>query len=314
VTNKAIGPLKQKRIGVLMGGWSSEREISLRSGKNVYESLKRQGFNCCAIDIGKNFARQIERAKIDIAFIILHGKPGEDGTMQGFLELMDIPYTGAGVVASAVGMDKVISKRLFESARIPTPKDVPIFTDSDINSCLKQAEKKFGYPMILKPRYEGSSVGIQLFHKGRNLKREIIRTRRKFGDLLLEQFIEGMIATVGIVGKKVLPILELVPKKQEFYDYKAKYTKGATEFIIPARLPKTAYRKIQDLALAAHQVIGCRGFSRVDLVADKHNHPFFLEVNTLPGMTELSDLPAQAASIGISYDELVRTILLSSVE
>lgn len=312
--NKAIGALKLKRIGVLMGGWSSEREISLRSGKNVYESLKRQGFNCVAIDIGKNFARRIERAKTDIAFIILHGKPGEDGTIQGFLELMDIPYTGSGVVASAVGMDKVISKRLFESARIPTPKYVPILTDSDINSCLRQAEKKFSYPMILKPRYEGSSVGIQLFRNGRNLKGEVIKTRRKFGDLLLEQFIEGMIATVGIVGKKVLPILELVPKKQEFYDYKAKYTKGETEFIIPARVPKPVYRKIQDLALAVHQVIGCRGFSRVDLVADKSNRPFFLEVNTLPGMTELSDLPAQAASIGISYDELVRTILLSSLE
>ena len=297
-----------------MGGWSSERVISLRSGKNVYESLKRQGFNCCTIDIGKDFARQIEQAKIDIAFIILHGKPGEDGTIQGFLELKGIPYTGSGVVASAVGMDKVISKRLFQAAKIPTPDFIPIMTDDNVNLCFKQAEKRLGYPMMLKPRYEGSSVGIQLFHKVRNLKEEIIKTRRKFGDLLLEQFIAGMIATVGIVGKKVLPILELVPKKQEFYDYKAKYTKGATEFIVPARLPKSVTRKIQDLAFACHQVIGCKGFSRVDLMVDKRFHPYFLEVNTLPGLTELSDLPAQAASIGIGYDELVRTILLSSLE
>jgi len=297
-----------------MGGWSSEREISLRSGLNVFQSLKRQGFNCLAIDIRKNFARQIERAKIDIAFIILHGKPGEDGTIQGFLELMGIPYTGSGVAASAVGMDKIISKRLFEAARIPTPQYAPIFTDSDINSCIDQAGKNFGYPMILKPRSEGSSVGIKLIRHPKNLSREVKKARGKFGDLFLEQFIEGMIATVGIVGKKVLPILELVPKKQEFYDYKAKYTKGETEFIIPARLPKATYQKVQALAFEAHQIIGGKGFSRVDLVADKRNHPFFLEVNTLPGMTELSDLPAQAAAIGMSYDELVQEILLSSLK
>ncbi len=314
VLDKAIAELKRKRIGVIMGGWSSEREISLRSGKNVYESLKRQGFNCVAIDIGKNFTWHIEQAKIDIAFIILHGKPGEDGTIQGFLELKGIPYTGSGVMASAVGMDKITSKRLFESVKIPTPRYVPIFKDSDIKSCIRKAEKKFGYPMMLKPRYEGSSVGIELFRQPNSklLSSAIEKSRRKFGDIFLEEFIEGMIATVGIVGKRVLPILELVPQKQEFYDYKAKYTKGETDFIIPARLPKTVTKKIQVLALKSHQVVNCRGFSRIDLVVDKRNRPYFLEVNTLPGMTELSDLPAQAAAIGIDYDELVKQILLSA--
>ena len=312
---RTIAALKKKRIGVLMGGWSSEREISLRSGKNIFQSLKRQGFNCTAIDIGKNFTQQIERAKIDIAFIILHGKPGEDGTIQGFLELKGIPYTGSGVVASAVGMDKILAKRLFASVGIPTPDFVPIPTDSDFNTGIKQAEKELGYPMILKPRYEGSSVGMKLFRKSNpgSLSLASKKTRKEFGDLFLEKFIEGMIATVGIVGKRVLPILELVPKKQEFYDYKAKYTKGETEFIIPARLPKLVYQKIQELAFKAHQVIGCKGFSRVDLVVSKKNRPFFLEVNTLPGMTELSDLPAQAKAIGINYDELVREIILSSL-
>lgn len=313
--NRRINALKKKRIGVIMGGWSSEREISLRSGKNIFQSLKRQGFNCTAIDIKKNFTQQIERAKIDIAFIILHGKPGEDGTIQGFLELKGIPYTGSGVVASAVGMDKILSKRLFASVEIPTPDFVPIMTDNNIKDGIKQAEKKLGFPMILKPRFEGSSVGMKLFRKSNpsSLNFAIRKTRKKFGDLFLEKFIEGMIATVGIVGKRVLPILELVPKKQEFYDYKAKYTKGETEFIIPARLPKSVYQKIQDLAFKAHQVIGCRGFSRVDLVVDKKNRPYLLEVNTLPGMTELSDLPAQAEAIGMNYDELVREILLSSL-
>ena len=312
---RTIAALKKKRIGVLMGGWSSEREISLRSGENIFQSLKRQGFNCIAIDIKKNFAQQIEHAKIDIAFIILHGKPGEDGTIQGFLELKGIPYTGSGVLASAVGMDKIISKRLFASGKIPTPDFASIPTNTDIYTSIKEAEKKFGYPMIVKPRYEGSSVGMKLFRQPNpgSLSLAIKKTRKKFGDLFLEKFIDGMIATVGIVGKKILPILELVPKQQEFYDYKAKYTKGETEFIIPARLPKLVYRKIQDLAFKAHQVIGCKGFSRVDLVVSQKNRPYFLEVNTLPGMTELSDLPAQAAAIGINYDGLVQDIILSSL-
>ncbi len=312
---QTIASLKKKRFGVLMGGWSSEREISLRSGKNIFQSLKRQGFNCVAIDINKNFTQQIERAKIDIAFIILHGKPGEDGTIQGFLELKGIPYTGSGVIASAVGMDKIISKRLFTSVGILTPDFVSIPVDTDIRTCIREAEKGFGYPMILKPRYEGSSVGMKLIRKSNpgSLSLAIKKTRKKFSNLFLEKFIDGMIATVGIVGKRVLPILELVPKKHEFYDYKAKYTKGETEFIIPARLPKSVYQKIQDLAFKAHQVISCRGFSRVDLVVDKKNRPYFLEVNTLPGMTELSDLPAQAKAIGINYDELVLEIIISSL-
>jgi D-alanine-D-alanine ligase len=298
-----------------MGGWSSEREISLRSGKNIYQSLKRQGFDCIAIDIGKDFEKQITRAKIDIAFIALHGKPGEDGTIQGFLELKGIPYTGSGVMASAIGMDKITTKRLFQIERIPTPEYVLISSQDDIKVRIKQAEKKFGYPMMLKPRYEGSSVGISLLPEAdRRLLEAIKKTLKKFGEVFLEQFIEGMIATVGIVGNEVLPILELVPKSRKFYDYKAKYTKGATEFIIPARLPKAVSHKIKTLALKAHRVIGCRGFSRIDLVVDKKNHPYFLEVNTLPGMTELSDLPAEAQAIGISYDELVRRILLSAFE
>lgn len=299
-----------------MGGWSSERAISLLSGKNIYKSLQRQGFDCIMIDIGKDFEKQIERAQIDIAFIALHGKPGEDGTIQGFLELKGIPYTGSGVLASAIGMDKINTKRLFQVERIPTPDYVLIFPRDNIMTKIKEAEKKFAYPMMLKPRYEGSSVGISLFHSSKRnfLISKIKKGLKKFGEVFLEQFIEGMIATVGIVGKKVLPILELIPRNQEFYDYKAKYTKGATEFIVPARLPSLVARKIQELAFKAHQVIGCRGFSRIDLVVDKKNQPYFLEINTLPGMTELSDLPAAALAIGISYDELVKRILLSAYE
>jgi D-alanine-D-alanine ligase len=310
---KAIQILKNKKIGVIMGGWSSEREISLRSGENVHQSLKRQGFNALKIDINRNFAQQIKNTKIDIAFIILHGKPGEDGTIQGFLELLEIPYTGSDVVASAIGMDKIITKRLFESAKIPTPAYVYLPKGCNLLKQIKIAQIKLGFPMILKPKAEGSSVGCEIIDNTKNLLSICQNAQRKFGDIFLEKFINGMIATVGILGQKVLPILELVPKKQRFYDFKAKYTKGETEFIIPARLPKSIYRKIQTLALNAHNVIGAKGFSRVDLIIAK-NRPYFLEVNTLPGMTELSDLPAQAKHIGISYDELVLEILKSAIE
>ena len=310
---KAIQILKNKKIGVIMGGWSSEREISLRSGENVHQSLKRQGFNALKIDINRNFAQQIKNAKIDIAFIILHGKPGEDGTIQGFLELLEIPYTGSDVVASAIGMDKVITKRLFESAKIPTPAYVYLPKRCNLLKQIKIAQTKLGFPMILKPKAEGSSVGCEIIDNTKNLLSICQNAQRKFGDIFLEKFINGMIATVGILGRKVLPILELVPKKQRFYDFKAKYTKGETEFIIPARLPKPIYQQTQKLALNAHNVIGAKGFSRVDLIIAK-NRPYFLEVNTLPGMTELSDLPAQAKHIGISYDELVLEILKSAIE
>ncbi|MCX8014557.1 MAG: D-alanine--D-alanine ligase [candidate division WOR-3 bacterium] len=307
-----INDLKKKKVGVIMGGWSSEREISLRSGENVYQSLIRQGFNAIKIDINRNFAEQIINAGIDIAFIVLHGKPGEDGTIQGFLELLNIPYTGSGVLASAIGINKVVTKRLFEYAKIPTPAYVYLPKGSNLKEQLKLAEERLKFPMMLKPVSEGSSVGCELIDDQKNLYEKCLKAQRRFGDIFLERFINGMIATVGILEQTALPILELVPKKQRFYDFKAKYTKGETDFIIPARLAKATSKKIQQLALLAHNTIGARGFSRIDLVVSK-NKPYFLEINTLPGMTELSDLPAQAKAIGISYDELVLKILKSAL-
>ncbi|MEO0077224.1 MAG: D-alanine--D-alanine ligase [candidate division WOR-3 bacterium] len=311
MTNE-VNSLKNKRIGVIMGGWSSEREISLRSGENVYQSLIRQGFNAIKIDINRKFAEQIINAQIDIAFITLHGKPGEDGTIQGFLELLNIPYTGSDVLASAIGINKIITKRLFEHAKIPTPAYIYLPKGCNLRERLAIAKQRLKFPMMLKPKTEGSSVGCELIEDEKNLYQKCLRAQQQFGDIFLEKFINGMIATVGILEQTALPILELVPKKQKFYDFKAKYTKGETEFIIPARLSKSVTEKIKQLALLAHNTIGARGFSRVDLVVNK-NKPYFLEINTLPGMTELSDLPAQAKYAGISYDELVLRILKSAL-
>lgn len=301
-----------RRVGVLMGGWSSEREISLKSGLNVLAALRRQGILAQPIDITRNFPDQIRQANIEVAFVILHGKPGEDGTIQGFLELLGIPYTGSGVSASAIGIDKVISKRLFEAAGIPTPAWAFIRRRDDLPAKLKAAAKALGFPMIIKPRYEGSSVGMAVIKSDEQLESSATAVREKFGDILLEKFVPGMIATVGILDEQALPILELAPRHQEFYDFKAKYTKGETEFIIPARLDKSVAEQVQRQALACHEAIGAEGFSRVDLIVEGGKTPWFLEVNTIPGMTDISDLPAEAASAGITYDELVLRILKSA--
>ncbi len=305
--------LRKRRIGVLMGGWSSEREISLLSGQQVLKSLKSQKYTAVPIDINRNFAVQIRKAKIDIAFVILHGRPGEDGSIQGFMELQGIPYTGSGVAASAVAMDKLITKMLFKQAGIPTPDFVMVGEEEEISPALAQAHKRFGYPMIVKPRAEGSSIGIELLPGRRGAMDRCQRVQRGFGDFILEPFIRGMIATVGIVGEEVLPILELVPQRRAFYDYEAKYTRGETEFIIPARVDKRTEKRIKELAWKAHDLIGCCGFSRIDLGVKKGKRPYFLEINTLPGMTDISDLPAQAQSVGISYDELVFRILADAL-
>ncbi len=305
--------LRKRRIGVLMGGWSSEREVSLLSGQRVLESLKKQGYQAVGIDISRSFVDQIRQAKIDMAFIALHGRPGEDGTMQGFLELMGIPYTGSGVTASAVAMDKVFTKMLFKQMGIPTPDFVSIGEDEGVAAGLAEAEKRFAYPLIAKPRCEGSSVGIELLEGRRGAMDRCERVWRGFGDMLIEPFIKGMIATVGIVGDMVLPILELAPKSQEFYNYEAKYTRGETEFILPARLDSRTEKKIKELAIKAHQGLGCKGFSRIDLIVKDNRQPYFLEINTIPGLTDLSDLPAQAEHAGISYDELIFRILADAL-
>jgi len=305
--------LRKRKIGVLMGGWSSEREISLLSGQRVLNSLKGQGFQAVGIDISRNFTEQIKRAKIDLAFVILHGRPGEDGTIQGYLDLLGIPYTGSGVTASAICIDKVITKMLFERVGIPTPSYFVIEAGADVAAIVAHAEKQFGYPMIAKPRAEGSSVGIELLEGRRGAVERSERVRRGFGDILLEQFVPGMIATVGILVDEPLPILELVPKRQAFYDYEAKYTRGETEFVLPARIDTKVADKIKELALKAHKLMGCSGFSRVDLVVKHGKQPYFLEINTLPGLTDISDFPAEAEHAGISYDEMIFRILADAL-
>jgi D-alanine-D-alanine ligase len=257
------------------------------------------------IDVDRNCIAKLRR--IDVAFIALHGKPGEDGIIQGVLEFLDIPYTGSGIGGSAIGMDKILSKSLFLSHNIPTPEYY-----YETNYSIDEIIIKLDLPLVIKPRAEGSSVGITIVETRAELERAIKRTRRKFKDLLFEKFIPGMMATCGILNDIPLPVLEIAPRRRRFYDYKSKYTEGMTEYIVPARIPKKQYKDLQDYALSAHYAINAHGFSRVDFVLDHDYTPFALEVNTIPGLLSGSNLPLEAQAIGLSYDELIFEILKTS--
>jgi len=305
---------KDKEILVICGGTSSEREVSLRSGRNVYKALLKWNLNVRILEIEKDFISEIQKARpFDVVFNILHGKPGEDGTVQGFLDLLGVPYTGSSVLGSAIGMNKIVSKKIFESEGIPTPPYVTIYHYEDFEEKLKEAEEKFGYPMMLKPKDEGSSIGVSICRSREEVVKNYKENKERFKDFFLEKYIKGKIITTGILGTGkrafALPILELRPLKSEFYDYTAKYTKGETEFILPAELSPELEKEVKRLSLKAHLALECRGFSRVDGLVSEKGEPYILEVNTLPGMTDLSDLPAEAKAYGMSYEELVLFIL-----
>ncbi len=301
-------------VVVLAGGWSRERDVSLRSGKNVHASLERQGFRSVLLDMTRNYLEDLRALDPAVVVIMLHGSPGEDGTVQGALDTLGIPYTGSGVLASALGMDKWLSTLVFQAAGLPVIPTVliPARTAPEKH---RDALARIQPPYITKPRAEGSSIGMEIFPDLPSLLEALPRFQEAYGDMLVQPFLKGRTVTTGILGTGeesfALPILELRPKERPFYDYEAKYTHGATEFILPAELPDDLSRALQEASLQAHRLLGCRGFSRVDglVVEDRF---YLLEVNTIPGMTDLSDLPAQAKAAGISYDELVLYILQSA--
>ncbi|MBC7319104.1 D-alanine--D-alanine ligase [bacterium] len=307
--------LKDKKITVVCGWISREREVSLRSGKKIYEALLRKGYNAILVDPKEDGWEPV--LKGDVVFIALHGKPGEDGTVQGFLETFNIPYTGSGVLASSLAMDKVASKKIFIASRIPTPRYLSLEDFRSIEEFILKSLEQIGLPLVVKPVSEGSSIGVSIVKDEKDLDGVVRDTIDKFDNIFIEEYIEGREITVGVLdidGKlTALPILELVPKN-EFYDYTAKYTAGMTEFVIPARMNEEKYKLAQEIALRAHKVLGCVGFSRVDLVTDRDDNPYVLEVNTIPGMTDLSDLPAMAKAYGIEYEDLVEIMLYSALK
>ncbi len=305
---------KDARIAVLCGGLSNEREVSLRSGKNCYEALKRLGYqNAQIVDVDKNIARMLLAKQIEVAYIALHGKYGEDGCIQGMLEVLGIPYTGSGVKASSIAMDKDFTKRILKTHNLPVIPSVVVSSFEEISN----KEIDLNYPLMIKPVSEGSSIGMKKVNIVDELETAVREAEKYNTGIMLEEYLEGKSITVGVldIGDKTIatPILEF-RTKTEWYDYEAKYTEGMTEFILPAKLDEELTKQIQDLSIKSHKAIGCKGMSRVDFIVTKDNNkPFILEINTIPGMTDLSDLPAQSKAMGISYDELVRIILNSSV-
>jgi D-alanine-D-alanine ligase len=311
-----FSPLRKKRIGVLMGGRSAEREVSLMSGRGVMAALRRLKFDCVAIDAATNLEQKLIAEKINIAFIALHGRWGEDGIVQGLLEYMNIPYVGSGVLSSSLANDKVTAKRLFINAGIPTSPFYVIDTFGDLKKEANQGAQ-LGFPLILKPRDEGSSIGCHLIRNKKEFVHYVKKERRRYPRLFVEKFIRGMEVTIGIINKTgrdlVLPVLELSTKRA-FYDYKAKYSQGFTDFIIPARIPGRLTKQLENITLQVHEVLNCHGVSRTDFIINTKNKKLYvLELQTLPGLTALSDLPAQARAAGMTYDELIYWILASSL-
>lgn len=300
---------KDAKIAVLCGGMSSEAEVSRRSGKNCYEALLRLGYkNAKLVEVTENIAKDLQG--FDIAYNALHGKYGEDGCIQGLLELMKIPYTGCGVMSSAVCMNKEYTKKVLSSAGLPLIKSV-LVTKGDN---LYEKVKPLKYPMMVKPVSEGSSLGMAKVSNADELVKAVFEASKYKQDIMIEEYLEGVSTTVGILEKdNELVATEILEFRThtEWYDYEAKYTKGMTEFIIPAELSDEMTQRVKDISIQAFKVCGCSGVSRVDfLIAE--DTPYILEVNTSPGMTDTSDLPAQAAAMGISYDELVEIILRSA--
>jgi len=315
------GTVTTKRIGVLMGGTSSERDVSVRSGLAVYQTLQELGYNSVLIDVGKDVVNILKKEKVRLAFLALHGGIGENGAIQGMLEVLGIPYTGSGVLASAMAMDKEVSKKIFTYHGLPVPP-FKVVTRNEFQVASKNKNSLlvtchlpsiFDMPWVVKPAAEGSSIGVSIIKE----QTQLVQTLEKaftFGKrIIIEKFIEGKEVHIGILGSMVLGGVEIRPSL-EFYNYEAKYTAGLTEYIIPPEIDEVVYEKAKDAALQAHKSLGCSGATRVDLRIDSNGNPYVLEVNTLPGMTSTSLLPKIAQSAGLSFKDLIEEIIRLAIK
>ena len=292
-----------KHVAVLMGGWSAEREVSLRSGRACAEALTRRGYRVTSIDVTHEVAAALSAARPDIALNVLHGRPGEDGTLQGLLEILGIPYSHSGVLASAVAMQKNFAKTLFKAAGVPVAEDRVVSRFEAANAHVMPP------PYVVKPIAEGSSVGVFIVTEQHpHPPQELYRDDWPFGDtVMVERYIPGKELTCAVLGDRALDVIEIVPTTR-FYDYEAKYAAGGSKHLLPAPILPNVYQEVRRLALAAHNALGCRGVSRADFRYDDRGTGKLvcLEVNTQPGMTETSLVPELAAYAGITFDELVQ--------
>ena len=291
--------LKGKRVGVLMGGLSSEREISMKSGMAVLEALRRQGIDAFPVILDGDIVQKILDAKIDLAFLALHGKMGEDGTIQGLLELLRIPYTGSGVLGSALAMNKVKAKQVFLASGIPTPEFV--VWEEGINP-------DFPLPWVVKPVSQGSTIGVSIVKDEAELKPALSKALEYDSEVFIERFIPGKEITVAVLNGRPFEVIEILPEGG-FYDFERKYTPGKTQYLIPAPIGDELRRRAKELAVLAYKALKCSGCVRVDFRLDPQGGLWVLEVNTIPGMTTTSLVPRAASYEGLTFDELVLEIL-----
>ena len=302
--------MERRKIGVLMGGLSSEKTVSTKTGEAVLATLVSRGYDAEAVFVDRDIDLALRQKEIEIAFLALHGRYGEDGCIQGLLETMGIPYTGSDVLASALAMNKVKAKQLFRLHNLPTPSYY-VLEASRVDRTtgdLAVAHGDFGFPVVVKPIGEGSSVGVEIVSSLSEMREAVERAQCFDTDLLVERFVSGKEVSVAIVGDRALGAVEISPKG-EFYDFSAKYGRATSDYFIPPRVSPARYHGILNQALRAHRALGCSGATRVDMIVSEAGNEMLLEINTLPGMTQTSLLPKIADSAGLSFDDLVVAIL-----
>jgi D-alanine-D-alanine ligase len=297
---------KGKKVAVLYGGRSSEREVSLKTGKACADALAAKGHDVALIDVDPDLAARLREARADVAFNALHGRWGEDGCVQGLLEAMGIPYTGSGVLASAMGMDKVVSKLVFRALGLDVA-EYRVFPREQATE-IRPGDLAFGLPCVVKPAGEGSSVGVSLVKDPAALRKACTEAAAYKGDVIVERYVKGKEVQVAVLDGKALGVIEVVPAN-EFYDYAAKYTAGTTQYFYPARIPAADERKLREKAEIAHRGLGCAGVTRTDFILTEDGTAYILEVNTLPGMTATSLVPKIAKGNGISFEDLCDRLL-----
>ncbi|MEZ0328131.1 MAG: D-alanine--D-alanine ligase [Dissulfuribacterales bacterium] len=312
-----MNSVKKIRLALLCGGKSSEREVSLSGAKGVLDALNRNKYDVEVFDTATDLPRLMERTKsLDVAFILLHGRFGEDGTVQGLLELLSIPYQGSGVLGSALAMNKHFSKVMYRDAGIPTP-DWLVYTDAD-EYRIEEIPERLGLPVMIKPANQGSSIGMAKVERMEDMLSAIREASKWDEQVVLERFVRGRELTAGVLGLKeltALPIVEIRPNPSySFFDYEAKYQKGATEELCPAPIPEKIAKRAQDLAVRAHRALGLRGYSRTDMILTETEELFVLETNTIPGMTPTSLLPQAAQAMGIGFSELLDKLIAMALD
>lgn len=308
------------RIGVLYGGRSAERDVSLRSGEAVYNALLSAGYeDVVKIDVGMDLVEQLKENRVEFAFLALHGKYGEDGTIQGLLEMLELPYTGSGVLASALAINKIATKKIFKMEQIPTPEFTYISRQQVAERGMAEISaivmERVGLPAVVKANTQGSTIGIFFVHREEDIAPAIVSALEYDNDILIEKFITGMEVTASVLGNHnpiALPLIEIT-SVTGVYDYQAKYTPGMSDHIIPPRLPQDTQDRIKEVAVNAYLALGCRGLGRIDFIVDD-GEIYALEINTLPGMTGTSLFPDAARYAGIPFPELVDRLVKLAVE